>query len=197
MRSRPAKAEIRRKEFFPFAETYIDPLSVFKRDDIEVVDIATHPAGRHHLISAALDSGKHVLSQKPFVLDLYLGERLATKAEKKGLKLAVNHNGRWAPHFSYIRQAVAKGLLGEVFAVHLSCHWNHEWIVGTPFDGVHHIVLYDYAIHWFDILTCLMPGRVAKCVFSTLNSAPHQKARPPLLGQVVVDYDGGAGKFDV
>src|SRR5689334_1846236 len=38
----PDRAEQRRKEFYPRAEVYSDPLVLLKRDDIEVVDIATH-----------------------------------------------------------------------------------------------------------------------------------------------------------
>ena len=43
---------------------------MLERDDVEVVDIATHPAVRPPLMEAALKAGKHVLSQKPFVTDL-------------------------------------------------------------------------------------------------------------------------------
>jgi predicted dehydrogenase len=185
------KAESRRREFFPKAAVFTDPRDILRRDDIEVVDITTHPRDRVTLIAAAIRAGKHVLSQKPFVLDLDVGQRLIDLAEKKGVKLAVNHNGRYAPHLSYLRNVVSRGLIGEVFAAHLACHWNHEWIATTPFNDVHHIVLYDYAIHWFDILTCLMPGQTPRQVFATLASAPHQKAKPPLLGQALLEFDHG------
>ncbi len=55
--------------------------SFSSRRDIEVVDIATHPDVRAPIIKAALDAGKHVLSQKPFALDLASGERLVKLAE--------------------------------------------------------------------------------------------------------------------
>ncbi|HET6252147.1 MAG TPA: Gfo/Idh/MocA family oxidoreductase [Tepidisphaeraceae bacterium] len=185
----PERADARRKEFFPKAKVYDEPRQLLGRDDIEVVDITTHPKERAPLITAAIDAGKHVLSQKPFVLDLDVGERLAERAERKGVKLAVNHNGRWAPHLSYVRNVIAAGLIGEVFAAHLACHWNHEWIESTPFNAVHHIVLYDYAIHWFDILTCMMPDQTPRTVFATLARAPHQKAKPPLLAQAILEFD--------
>ena len=71
------------------------------RDDIEVVDIATHPHERvAHSSKAAIAAEKHVLSQKPFVIDLDDGEKLVDLADKNNVKLAVNQNGRWAPHFS-------------------------------------------------------------------------------------------------
>ncbi len=69
-------------------------------DDIEVVDITPHPVERVPILLAAIEPGKHVLSQKPFVLDLGEGEELA---EQKGVRLAVNQNGRWAPHFCHDR----------------------------------------------------------------------------------------------
>jgi predicted dehydrogenase len=186
-----SRAEDKRKTFFPDAKVYTDYKEVLKRDDIEVVDIATHPQDREYLIPAALKAHKHVLSQKPFVLDLDKGEKFAELADKMGVKLAVNQNGRWSPHWSYLRNAIGKGLIGEVGAVHLNCHWNHEWIATTPFNRVHHIVLYDYAIHWFDAIASFMPGRVAKRAFSMLAYAKGQVSKPPLLGQSMVEFDTG------
>jgi predicted dehydrogenase len=187
----PDRAENRRKEFFPDAQTYTDYREFLKRDDIEVVDIATHPQDREYLIPAALNARKNVLSQKPFVLDLDKGHRFSDLADKNGVKLAVNQNGRWAPYFSYMRQAVNKGLIGDVYAVHLACHWDHEWIKNSHFNNVHHIVLYDFAIHWFDILACFMGNRPAKRVFASLQHAAGQQAKPPLLGQAMVEFEGG------
>jgi len=104
------------------------------------------------------------------------------------VKLAVNQNGRWAPHFSFIRHAIAAGLIGDVFAAHLAVHWNHNWIKGTHFENVKHIVLYDFAIHWFDILTTFI-DRPAKRVFASYTRSPSQEARPALLGQALVEYE--------
>ena len=107
----------------------------------------------------------------------------------------MNQNGRWAPYFSWMRQAVARGLVGEPYAAHHACHWDHEWIRETVFDGLHHVVLYDFAIHWFDIARCLMGSRPARTVSATLTPCPGQRARPPLLGQVIVSFDNGQASF--
>ena len=184
------RAENRRRQFFPRAQTYTDYRELLRRDDIEVVDIATHPKDRAYLIPAALQAGKHTLSQKPFVLDLDLGRRLADLADKHRVTLAVNQNGRWAPQFAYTRLAVAKGYLGDILGAHLHCHWNHDWITPTVFNGVHHIIMYDYAIHWFDMLTCIMGDRKATRVFAAIAHARGQKATPPLLGESLIEYEG-------
>jgi predicted dehydrogenase len=183
------KAERRREEFFPDAEVYSDYRDVLRRDDVEVVDVTPHPADRIPIVRDAIRAGKHVLSQKPFVLDLSAGERLVELAEKHGVKLAVNQNGRWAPHFSYMRQAIARGLVGEVIGAHLSVHWNHNWIKGKEFENVRHIILFDFGIHWFDILTAFMPGRRARRVYASFARSPSQTVRPALLGQALIEYD--------
>lgn len=185
----PERAENRRKTYFPNAEVYTDYKQLLARPDIEVVDIATHPQDREYLIPAALNAKKHVLSQKPFVLNLDKGRKFAELAAKNGVTLAVNQNGRWAPYFSYLRQAVNKGLIGETMSVHINCHWSHEWIKDTHFNAVHHIVLYDFAIHYFDMLNCLMAGKKPQRVTASLRHAPGQKATPPLLGQVLIEYE--------
>ncbi len=186
----PGRAEKRRDEFFPNARVYADWRDVLRRDDVEVVDLAAHPHQRAPMIRAALEAGKHVLSQKPFVLDLTFGRRMVDLADRQGVCLAVNQNARWAPHFSYMRQAIRTGLVGEVAAVHCSVHWDHSFLEGTPFDDVHHLILYDFAIHWFDLLTCFLGDREPVRVYASAVRTPWQTMKPPLLAQAMVQYEG-------
>jgi predicted dehydrogenase len=181
-------AETRRDEFFPTALVTKDFQEILDDSTIEVVDITTHPAERVALIEAALQARKHVLSQKPFVLDLDVGERLVELARSQGVYLAVNQNGRWAPHFSYARAVQQSGVLGSIFGAHLSCHWDHTWVQGTEFENIRHLILYDYAIHWFDILRCFL-GRDTQRVFASTARAPGQSLRPDLLGQAAIEFE--------
>ncbi len=185
------RARTRRDEFFPKAEIYTDYRDVLARKDIQVVDLATHPKERVELIEASLKAKKNVLSQKPFVIDLDLGLRFGQLAKKMGVKLAINQNGRWAPHFSYMRQAVAKGLIGDVLSVHMSVHWDHDWITPTPFNDVKHIMLYDFAIHWFDMLMQLTGGKNANSVYALESFASGQKSKQPLLAEAMIGFEGG------
>ncbi len=182
------RAEKRRSEFFPGAEVYADYRDVLRRDDIAVVDVALHPAERVEVIEAALHARKHVLSQKPFVLDLAVGERLVALADAKGVKLAVNQNGRWAPHFSYLAAAIQAGVVGEVASVDFTLQWDHTWTAGTPFEDIHHLVLLDFGIHWFDMAARFMRGRKPERVWASVRRTGFQKMKPPMLGQVAIDY---------
>lgn len=201
------RAAERRDQFYPDAQLYDDHNELLANPEVEVVDITTHPPQRPPLIEAAIRSGKHVLSQKPYVLDLDVGEQLADLADEHKVMLAVNQNGRWAPHFSYIRQAVAAGWIGEVASMHCAGHWDHSWVKGGPFEDVRHLILYDYAIHWFDMLATIMGDNDPLRVFASVAHAPQQDVKPPLLGQVLVEYSNAqatlvfdgcnrAGKWD-
>ena len=185
------RARKRQSQFFPDAVVTTDYREVLKRDDIAVVDIATHPKERFPLIEAALHAGKHVLSQKPFVLELDRGQELVDLAAQQNVKLAVNQNGRWSPHFSYMRQAIKAGLLGDLMSLHLGVHWDHTWVKGTPFEQIYDLVLYDFAIHWFDIVSHLLGERRPTSVYATRSSAVGQTLRPPMLAQAMLQFPGG------
>jgi predicted dehydrogenase len=187
----PAAAEKRREEFCPEAKVCSSPAELFSTAGLNVVDIATHPAVRGPLIEQAIAAGKHVLSQKPFVLDLAEGQRLVQLAAKAGVKLAVNQNGRWAPYFAYMRAAVRAGLVGEVSSVTMTLNWDHTWTAGTEFEKIHHLVLYDFAIHWIDAAYGFFNGSSAESVYASLAEAPGQPIRPPLVASTLITFPRG------
>lgn len=186
-----SKARARQQQFYPGAFVTTDYREVLNRADIEVVDLTPHPADRIPIIEAAIAVGKHILSQKPFVTDLDEGERLIELAHQRGVQLAVNQNGRWAPHFSYIRQAIQAGLIGEVVSANFSLHWDHNWIIGTPFEEIHDLVLYDFGVHWFDLVTCFFGQREAKKVQAFTARGIAQAAKPPMLASAIIEFEGG------
>ncbi|MEO8613856.1 MAG: Gfo/Idh/MocA family oxidoreductase [Luteolibacter sp.] len=182
------RAEKRRVEFYPEAAVYSDHREVLARDDIDVVDIATHPAPRVQIIEDALRAKKHVLSQKPFALHLDTVTRLSDLADQQGCRLAVNQNARWAPHFSYLNQAIRSGLIGDVATIDFNVQFDHSWTLHTPFNEMHHLILFDFAVHWFDIATVFMEGRAARSVSANVNRSAEQTIKPPSLAQIIVDY---------
>ncbi|MBF9032808.1 Gfo/Idh/MocA family oxidoreductase [Rhodobacterales bacterium HKCCE2091] len=185
-----ATAEGRAAEYFPGAVVVDTPLEILEDSAIDVVDITLHPEHREPLIEAALRAGKHVLSQKPFVTDLDRGAALVALADDNGVSLAVNQNGRWAPHLAWMREAVRAGLIGDLVSAHVSIHWNHGWTAGTPFDEIEDLVLYDFGVHWFDFVTSVAGGRIRSVVAQAVR-ARGQENKVPLLAQALVRMEGG------
>lgn len=145
--------------------TVYDSLEALLTDDrIEVVDIATHPAERPAIIMQALTAGKHVLAQKPLALDSKTARELIAEADHRGLRLAVNQNGRWTPPWRIATRLIESGQIGDIFAVTHLFDTNFSWLIGRVFDSVKHWLFYDYGIHWFDITCCWMGDRQIEAV---------------------------------
>lgn len=187
----PEKAERVRRDFFPRARVYGSAAALLAQAKVDVVDIATHADDRQPLLRAAIRAGKHVLSQKPFVTDLAVGRRIEAAARRAGVKLAVNQNGRWAAHVSYARQAIAAGLLGEVTSVDLTVCWDHNWVLGTSFEDIPHLLLFDFGIHWFDMVHCYFGQQRPASVYAAVCRTSSQRVRPPLSSHAVIQYPQG------
>lgn len=187
-----AKAEARRDEFFPKAEVYGSHADLLRaHPEVEVVDVATHPDVRTPIIEDCLRAGRHVLSQKPFVTDLETGKRLTLLAEEHGRRLAVNQNARWAPHMSWMREAVRANLVGEIACVDVTIHWDHSWVVGTPFDETPDLLLFDFGVHWIDFFHTLFPGERVLSVSASTKRTASQRSKQPMLARAAVEFESG------
>ena len=194
----PRRAERRRVEYYPEAAVYADVEQLLS-SGIEVVDVATRPAERVAIIEQAVAAGCHVLSQKPFATDLATARRLVALAEDQGVKLAVNQNGRWAPHWAYARRLIATGALGAVRSVSLDFHWH--WTPST--EGLDErsaagfersaagFLLLDYGIHLFDFVHCLV-GDVRPRAVATVVSRERtlDGGDAPGLASTIIDFGG-------
>jgi predicted dehydrogenase len=122
--------------------------------EVRYVDLATGPEGRVAWIEAAVAAGKHVLAQKPLTLsaeDLAALPEVLARADEAGLRVAVNHNGRWAPPWRATTLLVRAGAVGTVVGVTHLHDKPLPPLAGTPFDDVPHMLLTDYLLHWVDI----------------------------------------------
>ncbi len=186
----PDKARAKAQQFCPQARIEEDWRAILSNPDIDVVDITLHPEHRTEIVRAAIKAGKHVLSQKPFVTDLDEGIDLVKLAQDRGVKLAVNQNARWAPHYAWMREAARGGHVGRVLTVHTAVHWSHGWTAGTSFDEIPDLILYDFGVHWFDFLNSVAGDRV-EAVFASAVRGAGQANKVPLLAQAMVRMEGG------
>ena len=182
------------RDAFPVVERVFESVhELLAEPRVEVVDIATHPAERFELVQRALEAGKHVLSQKPFALEMGAARVLVEEAERRGLRLAVNQNGRWSPPWRLATLLVQQGAVGEVCAVtHLYEH-DFGWTVGDWPDALEHFVLYDFSVHWLDITRCWLEGKTVSAVRALEYRNPGQPAesKAPWGAWVLVECTDG------
>lgn len=188
-------AERRREAYYPTARTLTDPEAVFADPAIDVVDLALHPAPRFPLMEAAIRAGKHVLSQKPFVLDLAEATHLSRLADENGVRVAVNMNARWAPYMDYLHRLCRERVLGTLQTVQIHIQWDHTWIRGMDFEDIHHVLLYDFALHWLDMTRLFFGSQSPRQVFASVRRAADSTVRPPLLGSLTIAFDQGCASL--
>jgi predicted dehydrogenase len=179
---------------FGVERIFVDLDELLSNKEIQIVDIATHPDVRPELIRRALAAGKHVLAQKPLAEDLATARDLVQEAERNGLVLAVNQNGRWAPAWRVATLLIEQGMIGDVVAVtHLYDH-NYGFTLDTAFDRIEHFVLYDYSVHWFDITRCWLDGNTPTSVRAREYRTPNQppESRAPWGAWATIEYEDGS-----
>jgi predicted dehydrogenase len=146
------------RERFPFVgRVYASAEELLADPEVSFVDIATGPEGRLEWIEAAVEAGKHVLAQKPLTLsaaDLARLPAVLAKADAAGVRVGVNHNGRWAPPWRAATLLIRDHAVGEVVGVTHLHDKPLPPLAGTPFDDVPHMLLTDYLLHWVDITRC-------------------------------------------
>ncbi len=82
---------------------------------IDAVVIATPVSTHYELTRRALENGKHVFVEKPFTTSSQHAEELIELADKKNLKIMVDHTFLFSGAVRKIKQLMDDGVLGRLF----------------------------------------------------------------------------------
>ncbi|MDC0611472.1 oxidoreductase [Vibrio sp.] len=141
------------KKDFPDVVCYPSPIELIEQTDAELI-IITSPNDTHYpLAKHALNHGKHVLVEKPFVTHSKDGQELVELAKDKGLSLAVYHNRRWDSDFRTVKSLIESGQLGNIrwFETHFDRFRpdvQKRWREDPTVDGAG--ILFDLGPHLLD-----------------------------------------------
>lgn len=102
------------RERYPEAKIIRNYHELLKDDSIELVVVNTPDRFHYGMAREALEAGKHVILEKPFVLDSREGDELIRIADDQKRLLSVFQNRRWDGDFLTIREIHDKGLLGRL-----------------------------------------------------------------------------------
>ena len=84
--------------------------------DVDVVDNCLVNAEHYGPLMHAIDSGKHVFTEKPLTIELSQAERLLAAARKAGVQHGVIQNMRFNPGPRKAKELLSQGLVGRVFS---------------------------------------------------------------------------------
>lgn len=147
--------------------THQDHTEMLDRVDCDAVAIGDYYAKRGEILVAALQRGKHVLSDKPLCTSL--DEIVAARrlAQAAGLEVGCMLDCRGAGPFIGMQELVRGGAIGEVHSVCIS--GQHPLLIGSRAgwyfeEGKHGGTINDIGIHAFDMIEWITGLRFVEIV---------------------------------
>lgn len=174
-----------------------------REDGIQAVSIATPNFTHYEICKAALESGLHVVCEKPLCFNTKEAEELAALAEKVNKVVGVTYGYTGAQMVHQARKMIENGDLGEIRIINMQfAHGFHseevekidsgtKWRVNPKTSGPSY-VLADVGTHALFLAETMVPHLKIKKLMCTKQS--FVKSRAPLEDNaiVIIQYDNGA-----
>lgn len=144
------KARHRAKIAYPHIEVLSDVNDPITSEKIDAVAIATPVSSHFELAKKALNNGKHIFVEKPFTTTSSQAEELISIAERKKLKIMVDHTFIFTGAVRKMKDLIDDKTLGDLYyydstRVNLGL-FQHD--VNVIWDlATHDIAIMDYLIH--------------------------------------------------
>lgn len=141
------------KESYPHIKTFRSLEALLEDKTIALVVLNTPNITHYEMAKQIINSGKHLVVEKPFTTSVSEADELINLAKTKNTHLSVFHNRRWDSDFRTVQKVLKQGLLGDI--VDAEIHFDryepnlsykvHKEI---PTEGVGS--LYDLGSHLID-----------------------------------------------
>jgi predicted dehydrogenase len=112
---RNPKCEARLKKMFPSVGFTTDENEVLTSPNIDLVAVVTPVWTHYELAKRALENGKHIFVEKPFTYSVEQAEELIELADRKNLKIMVDHTFLFTGAVKKIKELVDKRELGDLY----------------------------------------------------------------------------------
>jgi predicted dehydrogenase len=137
------------KKSYPHIKTTTEIDEIIKDTEVDAIAIATPVFTHFEIAKKALEAGKSIFMEKPFTYTVAEAEQLVNLAEKKKLKIMVDHTFLYTGAVRKIRQLIDDGTMGDLYyfdsmRVNLGL-FQHD--VNVVWDlAPHDISIMDYVI---------------------------------------------------
>jgi predicted dehydrogenase len=186
-------------ERYNIEEIYADYKEILADPSIDVIHTCTPNSLHYPMNKAAIEAGKHILSEKPLAMTLEQARELTESAEKRGIVTGINFCYRYYPVVLEMALRVRRGDAGDVrmatgtwFQDWLSWQTDYTWRLQRSESGDSNIAA-DLGSHWFDLVQFTTGTRVTEVMadFASLIPVRRKPKRQVLAFEKVTDvpYD--------
>jgi predicted dehydrogenase len=169
---------------------------LFDQNELHVVSICTPNALHAQQTIQALNSGRHVICEKPMALFSHDCDLMIKAARDNNRHLFIVKQNRFNPPIVTLKKLIEEGRLGRIVNVQLNCFWNRnneyyqtsDWKGKARLDGG---TLYTQFSHFIDLLYWLV-GDIAR-VFSLTRNLLHKNIIEfEDTGAVILEFENGS-----
>ncbi|GHU65973.1 dehydrogenase [Clostridia bacterium] len=168
-------------------KTYTDYHDLLNDPDVDAISICTHARDHLQPMLDAIQSGKHVLLEKPMSVSIEECDQILEAAKDAKQNLMVGHICRFENDYVVAREQILSGRIGDIVSIYSRRN------VGAARTFTHLQVLSSIsgdAVHDIDIMNWFV-GKKAKSVYG-MSSFTRQDIAYSDIGWVNIKYDGGA-----
>lgn len=128
-RSYDRAAEMAEKYAIP--QIYSDYRQLINDTGVDAVVVAAPDDLHYEMTMAAIETGKHVLCEKPLALNADQAQEMFTAADGRQLKHMVLFTWRWQPHFLFVKRLIDDNFIGRCYQA------DFYFMGGWGFDRVY------------------------------------------------------------
>jgi len=150
---------------------------------VEVVHNCTPNFLHFEINRAAIQAGKHIISEKPLTVTSQEATQLVDLAKSKKVVTAINFNYRFYPLIQQVRQIISSGELGQIYLIHghylqdwLFYDTDYNWRLETELSGNSRAIA-DIGSHWCDMVQFISGLKIEK-VCAQLTTIHKQRKKP-------------------
>ena len=139
------------KEDFPGIRTFDSATEMLANCDVDLVGVITPHDTHADLAIECLEAGKHVVTEKPFVITTAEADAVIKTAKEHDVMISVHHNRHWDGCILNAAEKINAGLIGDVIRVEA-----HSGTYSAPRDwwraskSISGGVNYDWGAHFLE-----------------------------------------------
>jgi len=166
-------------------EVYADLDALLDDDAVDVVDIAVPPWEQRDVVEQVVETGRHVLCQKPLADSLEDARAIVEVTESVDVVAAVNQQLRWEGSIRAANEFIADGGIGSPLRARFAFDIETDWFGWL--SEVRRLSLLYFDIHAIDALRYLFG--TPKRVYAIGGRHPGQTAHGETRALTILDYE--------
>ncbi len=166
-------------------------------EGVDIVTIAVPNELHAPLAIAAMEAGKHVISEKPVCLSSAELQTIFDASKRTGKLFTVHQNRRWDAYFLAMKSVYESADLGEVFTIESRVHGSRgipgDWRAKKEHGGG---MVLDWGVHMIDQMLQITKNRKIERIYCTFDHITNYEVDDGF--KLDIYFDGGlTGRIEV